>query len=61
MALTIPEDGRVVACEIDDDYVQISKAFFKEVCEHKLHKFTKTVLNGWFRILFLKKIFFKKI
>ncbi|KAM9476856.1 catechol O-methyltransferase domain-containing protein 1 [Clarias gariepinus] len=30
MALTIPEDGRVVACEIDDDYVQISKAFFKE-------------------------------
>ncbi|KAF5900911.1 catechol O-methyltransferase domain-containing protein 1-like, partial [Clarias magur] len=30
MALSIPEDGRVVACEIDDDYVQISKPFFKE-------------------------------
>ncbi|MCJ8730658.1 hypothetical protein PDJAM_G00187040 [Pangasius djambal] len=30
MALAIPEDGRVVACEIDDDYVQIAKSFFKE-------------------------------
>ncbi|XP_053477061.1 catechol O-methyltransferase domain-containing protein 1 [Ictalurus furcatus] len=30
MALVIPEDGRVVACEISDDYVQIAKPFFKE-------------------------------
>ncbi|TTG62697.1 Catechol O-methyltransferase domain-containing protein 1 [Bagarius yarrelli] len=30
IALAIPEDGRVVACEIDDDYVQIAKPFFKE-------------------------------
>lgn len=30
MALTIPEDGRVVACEISDDYMQIAKPFFKE-------------------------------
>lgn len=39
MALTVPEDGRVVACEIDDGYVQIAKPFFKEVCEHKLQTF----------------------
>ncbi|XP_058239479.1 catechol O-methyltransferase domain-containing protein 1 isoform X1 [Hemibagrus wyckioides] len=30
MALAIPEDGLVVACEINDDYVQIAKPFFKE-------------------------------
>ncbi|XP_060727348.1 catechol O-methyltransferase domain-containing protein 1 [Tachysurus vachellii] len=30
MALAIPEDGRVVACEINDDYVQIAKPYFKE-------------------------------
>lgn len=41
MALAIPEDGLVVACEINDDYVQIAKPFFKEVGEYKLHTFTK--------------------
>ncbi|KAF7710544.1 hypothetical protein HF521_009416 [Silurus meridionalis] len=30
MALVIPEDGRVVACEINDTYVEIAKPFFKE-------------------------------
>ncbi|XP_060780938.1 catechol O-methyltransferase domain-containing protein 1 [Neoarius graeffei] len=30
MALSIPEDGRVVACEINDSYVQIAKPFFRE-------------------------------
>lgn len=50
MALSIPEDGRVVACEISDDYVQIAKPFFKEVCKHELKKFTKLVLNSRFEI-----------
>ncbi|XP_068996046.1 catechol O-methyltransferase domain-containing protein 1 [Embiotoca jacksoni] len=30
MALAMPENGRVVACEIDDNYVNIAKPFFKE-------------------------------
>lgn len=31
MALVVPEKGQVVACEIDDEYVNIAKPFFKEV------------------------------
>lgn len=31
MALVLPENGRVVACEIDDLYVDTAKPFFKEV------------------------------
>uniref|UniRef100_A0A4W5LRA9 Catechol-O-methyltransferase domain containing 1 n=1 Tax=Hucho hucho TaxID=62062 RepID=A0A4W5LRA9_9TELE len=31
MALVVPESGQVVACEIDDEYVNIAKPFFKEV------------------------------
>uniref|UniRef100_A0A3B4UAB2 Catechol-O-methyltransferase domain containing 1 n=1 Tax=Seriola dumerili TaxID=41447 RepID=A0A3B4UAB2_SERDU len=30
MALAMPENGCVVACEIDDNYVNIAKPFFKE-------------------------------
>ncbi|XP_027862919.1 catechol O-methyltransferase domain-containing protein 1 [Xiphophorus couchianus] len=30
MALAMPENGRVVACEIDDTYIEIAKPFFKE-------------------------------
>ncbi|XP_078145007.1 catechol O-methyltransferase domain-containing protein 1 [Centroberyx gerrardi] len=30
MALAMPENGRVVACEIEDTYVNISKPFFEE-------------------------------
>ncbi|MEQ2294305.1 hypothetical protein AMECASPLE_002614 [Ameca splendens] len=30
MALAMPENGRVVACEIEDSYVEIAKPFFKE-------------------------------
>ncbi|XDV50012.1 hypothetical protein PO909_019144 [Leuciscus waleckii] len=30
LALVIPEDGRVVACEIDEEYVKIGKPFFIE-------------------------------
>ncbi|XP_042565515.1 catechol O-methyltransferase domain-containing protein 1 isoform X2 [Clupea harengus] len=30
MALAMPEDGKVVACEIEEKYVNISKPFFKE-------------------------------
>ncbi|XP_061601355.1 catechol O-methyltransferase domain-containing protein 1-like [Cololabis saira] len=30
MALAMPENGRVVACEIEDTYVEIAKPFFKE-------------------------------
>lgn len=31
MALAMPEDGRVVACEIQETYINIGKPFFKEV------------------------------
>lgn len=31
MALAMPENGRVVACEIEETYVEIAKPFFKEV------------------------------
>lgn len=31
MALAMPENGQVVACEIEDAYVEIAKPFFKEV------------------------------
>ncbi|KAM4600032.1 catechol O-methyltransferase domain-containing protein 1 [Fundulus diaphanus] len=30
MALAMPENGQVVACEIEDTYVEIAKPFFKE-------------------------------
>ncbi|XP_066535162.1 catechol O-methyltransferase domain-containing protein 1 [Hoplias malabaricus] len=30
MALVLPEDGRVVACEINEVYINISKPFFQE-------------------------------
>ncbi|XP_008427646.1 catechol O-methyltransferase domain-containing protein 1-like [Poecilia reticulata] len=30
MALAMPENGRVVACEIEDNYIEIAKPFFKE-------------------------------
>lgn len=31
MALAVPENGRVVACEIEENYIDIAKPFFKEV------------------------------
>lgn len=31
MALAMPENGRVVACEIEETYVNIATPFFKEV------------------------------
>lgn len=31
MALAMPENGYVVACEIEENYVNIAKPFFKEV------------------------------
>lgn len=31
MALAMSQNGRVVACEIEDTYVDIAKPFFKEV------------------------------
>lgn len=34
MALAMPENGTVVACEIEDTYVNIAKPFFKEVREY---------------------------
>uniref|UniRef100_A0A8B9GTG9 Catechol O-methyltransferase domain-containing protein 1 n=1 Tax=Astyanax mexicanus TaxID=7994 RepID=A0A8B9GTG9_ASTMX len=30
MALSVPEDGKVVACEIEEKYINISKPFFAE-------------------------------
>lgn len=32
LALVVPDSGRVVACEINEEYVKTAKAFFKEVC-----------------------------
>ncbi len=31
MALAMPQNASVVACEIEDTYVEIAKPFFKEV------------------------------
>lgn len=31
MALAMPENGRVIACEIESSYIDIAKPFFKEV------------------------------
>lgn len=31
MALTMPPNGKVVACEVEELYINISKSFFKEV------------------------------
>ena len=31
MALAMPENGQVVACEIEETYVEIAKPYFKEV------------------------------
>uniref|UniRef100_UPI0037E7EA78 catechol O-methyltransferase domain-containing protein 1 n=1 Tax=Semicossyphus pulcher TaxID=241346 RepID=UPI0037E7EA78 len=37
MALAMPENGRVVACEIDNSYVDIARPFFKEAgVEHMI-------------------------
>lgn len=33
MALAMPSNGVVVACEIEETYVNIAKPFFKEVRE----------------------------
>uniref|UniRef100_A0A4W5NLT9 Uncharacterized protein n=1 Tax=Hucho hucho TaxID=62062 RepID=A0A4W5NLT9_9TELE len=38
IALVVPESGHVVACEIDNKYVKITKPFFKEAgVEDKIH------------------------
>ncbi|XP_022619385.1 catechol O-methyltransferase domain-containing protein 1-like [Seriola dumerili] len=49
MALAMPENGCVVACEIDDNYVNIAKPFFKEAgVENKIdvrHEIAMKTLN----------------
>lgn len=49
MALAMPENGRVVACEIEDIYVNIAKPFFKEAgVENKIdvrHQIAMRTLN----------------
>uniref|UniRef100_A0A3Q1G4Y9 Catechol-O-methyltransferase domain containing 1 n=1 Tax=Acanthochromis polyacanthus TaxID=80966 RepID=A0A3Q1G4Y9_9TELE len=49
MALAMPENGRVVACEIEDSYINISKPFFKEAgVENKIdiqHQTAMKTLN----------------
>ncbi|GAA6223425.1 catechol O-methyltransferase domain-containing protein 1-like [Lates japonicus] len=49
MALAMPENGRVVACEIEDTYVNIAKPFFKEAgVENKIdvqHQIAMKTLN----------------
>ncbi|XP_070772527.1 catechol O-methyltransferase domain-containing protein 1 [Enoplosus armatus] len=50
MALAMPENGRVVACEIEDTYVDIAKPFFKEAGVENIidvrHQIAMTTLNG---------------
>jgi len=43
LALVVPENGRVVACEINEEYVKIAKPFFIEVNQSKTQstKFAK--------------------
>ncbi|XP_056153423.1 catechol O-methyltransferase domain-containing protein 1-like isoform X2 [Lampris incognitus] len=37
MALTLPDDGTVIACDVNEDYVNIGKPFWKEAgVEHKI-------------------------
>ncbi|XP_041866626.1 catechol O-methyltransferase domain-containing protein 1 [Melanotaenia boesemani] len=49
MALAMPENGRVVACEIEDTYIEIAKPFFKEAgVENKIdihHQIAMKTLN----------------
>lgn len=42
LALLVPENGRVVACEINEEYVKTAKTFFTEVCQNKTY-FTRFV------------------
>lgn len=44
MALAMPPNGRVVACEIEEEYINISKPFFKEVRE------LSSQAEGWGRL-----------
>ncbi|KAK2824366.1 hypothetical protein Q5P01_021541 [Channa striata] len=50
MALAMPEHGRVVACEIEETYVDIAKPFFKEAgVENKIdvrHEIAMKTLNN---------------
>lgn len=32
MALALPEDGALVGCDISEEYANIGKPFWKEVC-----------------------------
>ncbi|XP_072246991.1 catechol O-methyltransferase domain-containing protein 1 [Leuresthes tenuis] len=46
MALAMPESGRVVACEIEDTYVEIAKPFFKEAgVENKIDVQLQTAMK----------------
>ncbi|XP_047459411.1 catechol O-methyltransferase domain-containing protein 1 [Mugil cephalus] len=46
MALAMPENGRVVACEIEDTYVEIAKPFFKEAgVENKIDVRLQTAMK----------------
>ncbi|XP_032409235.1 catechol O-methyltransferase domain-containing protein 1 [Xiphophorus hellerii] len=46
MALAMPENGRVVACEIEDTYIEIAKPFFKEAgVENKIDVQHQTALK----------------
>lgn len=47
MALAMPHNGRVVACEIEDTYVNIAKPFFEEVREMSLKA---AWLDRWKRV-----------
>ena len=34
IAMALPEDGHVIACDITDEYINIGKPLWKEVSDH---------------------------
>lgn len=45
LALVVPENGRVVVCEINEEYVKIGKPFFAEVNQSKTYKVCKVAFG----------------
>lgn len=45
MALSVPENGRVVACETEETYINIAKPFFTEVRDDPKDIFFYTEVN----------------
>ena len=60
-ALSIPDDGKVIACDISSDYANIGKPFWKEAgVDHKIDlrigEAAKTLRKFYFRKTFKVEI-----